>query len=687
MGKLRSGVVSWWDGILDWTTSAGEAFHDFGVAFWVLLAALYALTYKCIALVLWIAAGFGELFADRWTDIYATLLDVLWVVKKVAADLAEASLNLWDDLMESYEVTVDAIAATFEDLIEYGLASLAALGHSGLRLLETLLGSAIVRFEALWEFTDTLVVPELVEAWRCVDHRLGLQQRWTWARSALVPSVQGGRQGLRKLVADALPMLEKLADANHKVIFGMYCAFVLIVWFFLVMSENEGMVTGFLFGLINGFGMIWCWAWMMARRQKQRSLSVAQAHAMAASPPEQLREVLGARKPPGALLEGFEKVEWLNRLLRKVWPSLASVIEEHRPQLRDFLEAFLENYRLGVFQVIGERESERKVERYIPSGEALTALYLNDLNLGSAAPQIGGVKLRGLQDNKMVMDVRLLWETRALTVGLGVGTSDGILKVQLENLRVIATVRVQFYFVEEPPFVSVLVLFTPTKLKPVVHYKLSPDQDALEHLQPVVMRKLREFIYDSIYDSLHWPNRLVVIPTWAAKPSINVDDLQLKPHGQLCVTVLRGENLVNLYPYVLLYIRVRFKVRTKSIENTPNPVWNEEFYLDAEDQASQSLILQVMNEPKGKDALIGVATYPLVKLEPDKDFELELPVQTVEPESESQDGGTLHVNLRYHVYTKDEQEAAVAAEKRLDEALAAPGAPESYATAVELLHG
>ncbi|BBN01077.1 hypothetical protein Mp_2g04400 [Marchantia polymorpha subsp. ruderalis] len=447
------------------------------------------------------------------------------------------------------------------------------------------------------------------------------------------------------------------------------------------------MVTGFLFGLVNGFGMIRFWAWMMARRQAQRTRAQVQAHALAASPPALVAETLSAGKTAGAALEGFEKVEWLNRLLQKAWPSLASAIEEQRPRLRDFLEAFLETYRLGVFQVIGEDEANRKVERYIPSGETLTSLHLNDLNLGSAAPQIGGVKLRGLHDNKMVMDVRLVWETRALTVGLGVGTTDGVLRVQLENLRVLATVRVQFYFVEQPPFVSVLVLFTPSKLKPVIHYKLSPDQDALEHLQPVVMRKLREFIYDSISDSLHWPNRLVVIPTWAATPTINVDDLQLKPHGQLCVTVLRAENLVNLYPYVLLYIRVRFKVRTKSIENTPNPVWNEEFLLDAEDQASQSLILQVMNEPKGKDALIGVATYPLAKLEPDKDFELELPVQTVEPESDSQDGGTLHVNLRYHVYTKEEQDAAMAAEKRLEEALAAPEAPESYDTAVELLHG
>ncbi|OAE26387.1 hypothetical protein AXG93_4324s1550 [Marchantia polymorpha subsp. ruderalis] len=629
MGKLRSGVVSWWDGIVDMGSSASEAFHDFGAAFCVLLAALYALTYKCVGLVLWIAAGFGELFADRWTDIYSSLLSTARALQKVTADLTEVSLNLWDDLMESYEVTVDAIAATFEDLFELGLASLAALGHSAQRLLASLLGSGIVRFEALWEYADTLVVPEVTQAWAGARRRLGLPR---------------AGPGLRQLVTDAQPVLEKLADANHKVVFGMYCAFVLVVWFVLVMSENEGMVTGFLFGLVNGFGMIRFWAWMMARRQAQRTRAQVQAHALAASPPALVAETLSAGKTAGAALEGFEKV-------------------------------------------IGEDEANRKVERYIPSGETLTSLHLNDLNLGSAAPQIGGVKLRGLHDNKMVMDVRLVWETRALTVGLGVGTTDGVLRVQLENLRVLATVRVQFYFVEQPPFVSVLVLFTPSKLKPVIHYKLSPDQDALEHLQPVVMRKLREFIYDSISDSLHWPNRLVVIPTWAATPTINVDDLQLKPHGQLCVTVLRAENLVNLYPYVLLYIRVRFKVRTKSIENTPNPVWNEEFLLDAEDQASQSLILQVMNEPKGKDALIGVATYPLAKLEPDKDFELELPVQTVEPESDSQDGGTLHVNLRYHVYTKEEQDAAMAAEKRLEEALAAPEAPESYDTAVELLHG
>ncbi|KAL2642449.1 hypothetical protein R1flu_010036 [Riccia fluitans] len=647
-----------WKKFQDWGGSASEALQDLGVALCVFLAAVYGLLVKSLVLLVWAAAALGEILVQKWEAVNAS-------TQRVTADLTELCLSWCEDMMEFIEVVIDATAV----LLQNSISPLADLGHS----------------------TATHLVPVMVEFRNYLDQRLDLGERYqNLIRDSAGTPVQHWRDGIERLANNAQLLVEKLSTVNHKVLFSVYCAFVFIVWSVLFISENEGIVSGFVFGLINGLGLMRFWAWMITRRIKRREDTISFASALYDTRfREQMKatESGGDDKPPIPLFEGFEKVEWLNKLVRKVWPFLTTLIEDNRPLVRDSLEAFTENYRLGLFQVIGEDEDEQQVRRYIPAGETLTGLYLNDLNLGSAAPRIGGVKLRSMKDNKMVMDVRLQWESKALAVTLGLGTSDGNLKVLLEDLHIKATIRVHLYFVETPPFVSLLVLFIPRKPMPTIQYRLTPDPDALEHLQPIVMPQLEEFIYRSVNDSLHWPNRLVITPTWAAKPTVDVNDLRLKPHGQLHVTILKGENLVNLYAYVLLYIRVKFKVRTKSVENTPNAFWLEEFYLDAEDQESQILTLQLMNESKGKDEVVGTVTYPLAKLDPDKDFELELPVPTPDGDTSRRDVGLLMIILRYHVYTKEEQDAAMVAERKLDEALAAPRAPGSYATAVQLLHG
>jgi len=81
---------------------------------------------------------------------------------------------------------------------------------------------------------------------------------------------------------------------------------------------------------------------------------------------------------------------------------------------------------------------------------------------------------------------------------------------------------------------------------------------------------------------------------------LSCSDLELKPHGSLKVTIVKATDLKNMEmigksdPYVVLYIRPLFKVKTKVINNNLNPVWDQTFELIAEDKETQSLILEVL---------------------------------------------------------------------------------------------
>ncbi|RLN33769.1 integral membrane single C2 domain protein [Panicum miliaceum] len=155
---------------------------------------------------------------------------------------------------------------------------------------------------------------------------------------------------------------------------------------------------------------------------------------------------------------------------------------------------------------------------------------------------------------------------------------------------------------------------------------------------------IQDTVNSIVSDMLQWLHRLVV------PLGVNVDtsDLELKPQGKLSVTVVKATSLRNKEligksdPYVRLYVRPMFKVKTKVIDDNLNPEWNETFELIVEDKETQSVIFEVYDEDKlQQDKRLGVA---------------KLAVNSLEPE--------ITREVMYHPFTKEEQVQALEAEKQ-----------------------
>ncbi|KAK9950837.1 hypothetical protein M0R45_006303 [Rubus argutus] len=174
----------------------------------------------------------------------------------------------------------------------------------------------------------------------------------------------------------------------------------------------------------------------------------------------------------------------------------------------------------------------------------------------------------------------------------------------------------------------------PISLKPRIDYTLKAVGGSLTAL-PGISDMIDDTVELIVTDMLQWPHRIVV-------PDCSD-------------------------PYVVVYIRPLFKVKTKVIDNNLNPVWDQTFELIAEDKETQSLVFEVFDEDIGQDKRLGVTKLPLIDVEADivKEIELRLQPSLNMLKIKEKDRGTLTIKILYHEFNKEEQLAALEEEKRI----------------------
>ncbi|KAG6478426.1 calcium-dependent lipid-binding protein-like [Zingiber officinale] len=406
-----------------------------------------------------------------------------------------------------------------------------------------------------------------------------------------------------------------------------------------------GLISGLVMGAMVGVALMAGWARMMRRRSSKRVTKAADIKLLGSLGREDLKKLCGDNYPEWISFPAYEQVKWLNKMLGKLWPYIADAATL---VIRETVEPLLDDYR--------------------PAG--ITSLKFSKLSLGTVPPKIEGIRVQSLKNSQITMDIDFRWGGD-LSIILAVEALVASLPIQLKDLQVFTVIRVIFQLSEEIPCISAVVVALLAEPKPKIDYTLKAVGGSLTAI-PGLSDMIDDTVTTIVTDMLEWPHRIVV-PLGGV--DVDVSELELKPQGKLTVTIVRANSLKNLEfvgksdPYVVLYVRPTFKVKTKVVDDNLNPVWNETFQLLAEDKETQSIIFEVYDEDKlQQDKKMGVAKLGLQELEPGVTKEIQLnllaSLDTLKVK-DKKDRGSLTIKVLYHPFTKEEQLAALEEEKRI----------------------
>ncbi|OEL20970.1 Synaptotagmin-5 [Dichanthelium oligosanthes] len=405
-----------------------------------------------------------------------------------------------------------------------------------------------------------------------------------------------------------------------------------------------GLISGMVMGVMVGVAIMAGWSRVMVRRSRKRIAKAADIKVLGSLCRDDLRKLCGDNFPEWISFPQFEQVKWMNKHLSKLWPFVADAATA---VVKESVEPLLDDYR--------------------PPG--IQSLKFSKFSLGTVSPKIEGIRIQNLQPGQITMDIDFRWGGDPSII-LAVDALVASLPIQLKDLQVYTVIRVIFQLSEEIPCISAVVVALLADPEPNIQYTLKAIGGSLTAV-PGLSDMIDDTVNSIVSDMLQWPHRLVV------PLGVNVDtsDLELKPQGRLSVTVVKATSLKNKEligksdPYVKLYVRPMFKVKTKVIDDNLNPEWNETFVLIVEDKETQSVIFEVYDEDRlQQDKRLGVAKLAVNNLEPEITREVTLKLlHSVDPplkNRDTKDRGTLHLKVMYHPYTKEEQLEALEAEKR-----------------------
>ncbi|XP_047354620.1 extended synaptotagmin-1 isoform X1 [Vespa velutina] len=370
-------------------------------------------------------------------------------------------------------------------------------------------------------------------------------------------------------------------------------------WPYMNMSS---LVTSFFIKLTTA-GIIWgCGymninlAWLLcpimvfvwkSERQKDQQLRAitAQASILANE-----KELIGKRMdelPSWVYFPDFDRAEWLNRILYKVWPSINQYARELCKQtIEPSIVQKLADYKIKGFQF----------ERLV---------------LGRIPLKIYGIKVydKNTSRNEIILDADVMYAGDC-----DITFSVGNIKGGIKNFQLRGLMRVVM-----KPIISVIPIIGGVQVfflnVPAINFNLVGVADVLD--LPGFSETLRKTIIEQIAAIVVLPNKIVI----PLSEQIPVETLKIpEPEGILRIHVIEAKHLMKKDigmlgkgksdPYAIINVGAQ-QFRTKTIDNTVNPQWDFwcEFIVEEGLGAYNTVVTQLFDKDNtGQDDPLGRAT-------------------------------------------------------------------------------
>ncbi|KAI3822590.1 hypothetical protein L1987_10184 [Smallanthus sonchifolius] len=295
----------------------------------------------------------------------------------------------------------------------------------------------------------------------------------------------------------------------------------------------------------------------------------------------------------------YERVDWLNDVIRDMWPYLDKAI---CGMIKSMCKPIFDEY-IGMYFI--------------------RSIDFESLTFGTLPPIIQGIKVHEMNEDNLVFDLAAKWAGNPNII-LVLNVLYLPIKVQLIDMQITAAVRLTL-----KPFVPTFPCFSNVVVslldKPDVDFGLKVmggDLMAIPGLYQFIQNIIKKYVA-SLY---LWPQCLEIPILDASIGAAN------KPVGILRVKVVRASDLLKMDligssdPYVKLKLsggRIIPSKKTSVKFKNLNPVWNEEFKLTVNDHMSQVLELHVYDwEKVGLHDKLGMQVIPLMVLKPHEKKEL-----------------------------------------------------------------
>ncbi|XP_011881624.1 PREDICTED: extended synaptotagmin-1 isoform X1 [Vollenhovia emeryi] len=313
-------------------------------------------------------------------------------------------------------------------------------------------------------------------------------------------------------------------------------------------------------------GFIWGWgyfnysiAWLIApialsvwkaERKKDNELRTITAQASVLAKEKELIVSRMNELPSWVYFPDFDRAEWLNRILYKVWPSMNQFVRQLCKQ--------------SIEPSIVEKLTEYKIKGF----------QFDRLVLGRIPPKIYGIKVydKNTSRNEIILDADIMYAGDCdITFFVG-NIKGGIRDFQIHGL-VRVVMKPMLPMIPLIGGVQIFYLNVPT-----INFNLVGVADVLD--LPGFNEILRKTIIEQIAAIVVLPNKIII----PLSEEIPMESLKIpEPEGVLRIHVVEAKHLMKKDigmlgkgksdPYAVINVGAQ-EFRTKTIDNTVNPKWD-----------------------------------------------------------------------------------------------------------------